>query len=433
MTKVITAPRKFDCEDKLGLFGDEKDYELLVDWDCDFYAPTPMGEENSETNIIFKFRKDWFTQEQQDEAYKGLREAAGSTENRGLAAGKEKTVALGTRDWVTNYHDALLQYFMKPSATLDGSDPVEAIKQEYKGREKIADDSRGKVWLAQKVAEEDFVFENWVEDGRALPKDEMIAEATRVHDKLTSTTSYANSVFSGIAGYFDRYPRIPFGRPTTYTRDNYDKFKRAFPFLQQLSKGFEELLPVRYGKQIEACNSLDPKFIIPGTAFTTATVNKTFRTAYHRDQGDLNEGFSNLTVVSNNGKYSGGYLILPEYKVAVNIRPGDLLLINNHDGIHGNTPMVMEDDGAERISFVCYFREKMLELGSWDYERAREDYVNHRRLDKEHPLQRPLWNGISPGMWDEKEWYDFLESKLGNDTVVKYHPDSQSSSLESFF
>ena len=30
MTKVITAPRKFDCEDKLGLFGDEKDYELSL-------------------------------------------------------------------------------------------------------------------------------------------------------------------------------------------------------------------------------------------------------------------------------------------------------------------------------------------------------------------------------------------------------------------
>ena len=61
MTKVITAPKKFDCEDKLGLFGDENDYELLCDWDCDFYAPTPMGEENSEANIIFKFRKNWFT------------------------------------------------------------------------------------------------------------------------------------------------------------------------------------------------------------------------------------------------------------------------------------------------------------------------------------------------------------------------------------
>ena len=73
----------------------------------------------------------------------------------------------------------------------------------------------------------------------------MIAEATRVNNKLTSLTSYANSVFSGIAGYFDRYPRIPFGRPTTYTRDNYAKFEKSFPFLQQLSKGFAELLPDR--------------------------------------------------------------------------------------------------------------------------------------------------------------------------------------------
>ena len=230
-----------------------------------------MGEENSEANIIFKFRKNWFTQDQQDKAYNGLREAAGATENRGLAAGSEKTVALGTRDWVTNYHNALIQYFMSPSATLDGSDPVEAIQLEYKGREKIADDSRGKVWLAQKVAEEDFVFDNWVEEIRGLPREEMVKEATRVNDKLTSTTSYANSVFSGIAGFFDRYPRIPFGRPTTFTRDNPEKFEQGFPFLQQLSKGFGELLPVRYGKQQEACNKLDNKFIIPGTVFTTAT------------------------------------------------------------------------------------------------------------------------------------------------------------------
>ena len=433
MTKVITAPKKFDCEDKIGRFGDEKDYELLCDWDCDFYAPTPMGEENSEANIIFKFRKNWFTQEQMDEAYAGLREAAVASENRGLAAGIEKTVSLGSRDWVTNYHEELLQYFQNPGATLDGSDPVETIKEKFKGRETIADDSRGNVWLRQKVDEEGFVFEEWVEEIRQLPKDKMITEANRVREKLTSTTSYANSVFSGIAGYFDRYPRIPFGRPTTYTRDNYDMFQKSFPFLQQLSKGFEELLPHRYGKQIEACEKLDSKFVIPKTPFTTVTVNKTFRTAYHRDFGDLHEGFSNLTVVSNNSKYSGGYLILPEYKVAINIRPGDLLLINNHEGIHGNTPMVMESEDAERISFVCYFREKMLELGSWDYEQVREQYVIARRTNKDHPLQRKLWNGISPGMWDEEEWYNFLESKLGKEVVSKYHPDSEASSLESFF
>ena len=90
MVRVITAPKKYDCENKLGFFGNENDYDELIENDCDFYAPMPMGEENSEENIIFKFRKNWFTKEQQDEADAGLREAATSTENRGLAAGKEK-------------------------------------------------------------------------------------------------------------------------------------------------------------------------------------------------------------------------------------------------------------------------------------------------------------------------------------------------------
>ena len=30
MTKIITAPKKFDCEDKLGFFGDKEDYELAA-------------------------------------------------------------------------------------------------------------------------------------------------------------------------------------------------------------------------------------------------------------------------------------------------------------------------------------------------------------------------------------------------------------------
>jgi hypothetical protein len=240
-------------------------------------------------------------------------------------------------------------------------------------------------------------------------------------------------VWSGIAGYFDRYPRIPYGRATSFTEKNPEKFAMGFPFLQKLSDGFKQLLPERFAKQKEACDKMDPKFIIPGTVFTTATVNKTFRTAAHRDAGDLKEGFSNLTVVSNNGKYKGGYLVLPEYRVAVNIRPGDLLLINNHEGIHGNTEMIVEDPEAERISFVCYFREKMLELGSWNYELTRKNYVEDRRRNKNHPLQRELWNGVSENMWKDQEWYDYLTSKLGKETLYKYHPEANKSSLEAFF
>ena len=430
-TKVITAANKIDCEHLLATFVDHSHYDPLVEYDCDFYAPSIDGI-NSEKNILFKFRKNWFTKEQQDLAYKGLREAAVETQNRGVAAGPKGT-KLGGRDWVTEYQEEMLEALSKYETTLDGSNPITTITEKYKGKDKTSAGNRGSVWLKNKVTDEGFIFEEWLNEIKSLSRDEIVKEAIRVKSKLTSTTSYAQAVWSGIAGYFDRYPRIPYGRATAFTEKNPEKFAMGFPFLQKLSDGFKQLLPERFAKQKEACDKMDPKFIIPGTVFTTATVNKTFRTAAHRDAGDLNEGFSNLTVVSNNGKYKGGYLVLPEYKVAVNIRPGDLLLINNHEGIHGNTEMTVEDPEAERISFVCYFREKMLELGSWNYELTRKNYVEERRRNKSHPLQRELWNGVSENMWKEQEWYEYLTSKLGKDTLHKYHPEANKSSLEAFF
>jgi hypothetical protein len=150
-------------------------------------------------------------------------------------------------------------------------------------------------------------------------------------------------------------------------------------------------------------------------------VNKTFRTAAHYDAGDFTEGLSNLLVLSNDGKFTGGYLIAPEYRIAVNVRPGDLLLINNHEVMHGNTPIVCEE-GSERISLVVYFREKMLELGSKQYEDCRYAFIESRRTNKDHPLQRKLWNGVSPGCFDTDEWKDYLVTNLGVETAKQYEP-----------
>ena len=294
---------------------------------------------------------------------------------------------------------------------------------------------RGLVWLSALVKQDDFSFENWLENVSNLSVTERKKEAHKVENKYISDTTYANQVNSGIAGWFDRYPRIPYGRATAYTQHSFDKFKMSFPFLQTLDRGFAELLPTRHAAQREAADEIDPAFLVPETVFTTITVNKTFRTAAHRDAGDFTNGLSNLLVLSNNGNYSGGYLILPEVRVAVNVRPGDLLLVNNHEYIHGNTPIIINDEVSERISLVCYLREKMLELGSKEYEDHRFNYVESRRKNPEHPLQRRLWNGISEGMWDEQEWYDYLERIGGRAMVEKYHPKAYEkiSTLEDLF
>ena len=447
MVKVIVAERKYDCSHLLGQFVDESHYDFLIEEDCDVYMPADCDLATQadcdkdcsscdtgadEKRIVLKFRKNYFSKEQQDQAYIGLREAATETQNRGLAAGP-RAEKLGNREWVTEYEYDILDYFVNPGANLFGADPIEEIRAAHKNK-KPSPSNRNNVWGISAVKKDNFVFEDWVEATKNLPEAEMIAAANHVIKKYVCATTYANGVMSGIAGWYDRYPRIPYGRATSYTSREPEKFAMAYPFLQTLAKGFKDLLPWRYNNQMEAAKKLDPRFLVPGTPFTTITVNKTFRTAAHYDAGDLTTGLSNLLVLSNNGNYTGGYLIAPEYRVAVNVRPGDLLLINNHEVMHGNTPIVLGDEEAERVSLVCYFREKMLELGSKEYEDTRYDFVEHRKNDKEHPEQRPLWNGVSAGMWESKEWYDFCEKQLGRDELLKYHPEAAGQqSLEEFF
>ena len=432
--KVIVADRIHDSEHLLGQFLDESHYDVVINEDTDGYLPAGEmdSSEPNESRIAFKFRKNYFSKEEQELAYKGLREAATETQNRGLAAGPRKG-SLGNREWVKEYEYDILDAFMKPTENLFGEDPIEEIRAKYKDKPDVVS-TRAQVWSVEKVKKENFVFEEWVDKTKQLSQDDAKKEAERVANDLVCATTYANSVNSGIAGWFDRYPRIPYGRATSYTRDNWDKFQMAFPFLQSLAKGFKDLLPWRYGNQMEAASKIDPAFRIPGTPFTTVTVNKTFRTAAHRDAGDFDAGLSNLLVLSNDGNYTGGYLVFPEIRTAVNVRPGDLLLVNNHEVIHGNTPIELGSDESERISLVVYLREKMLELGSKEYEETRYNFVESRRKNPEHPDQRPLWNGITPGMWESEEWYNYCESKLGREELVKYHPNAESGvTLEEFF
>lgn len=450
MVKIIVAKEKHNCEHLLGTFLDESHYDILVEEDTDCFsipscdlstvaACQPQTDCATcekgidERRVAFKFRKNFFSVEEQKEAYEGLRAGATETQNRGLAAGPREGTTIG-RDWVSLYELEVLNYLIEQSATLFDESELDSIKKKYAGREREAG-SDGIVWLTNKTR--DWKFDTWLEEVVKLPMEEQIKQAKMVNDVYMSSTRYAAPVLSGVAGFFDRYVRIPYGRETSYTRNHREQFNRALPFLQTLNKGFKELLPWRWGNQKAASDKVDPRFIVEGTVFSTITVNNTFRTAAHRDAGDFSDGLSNLLVLSNDGNYTGGYLIFPEYRVAVNVRPGDLLLVNNHEIIHGNTPIVPGTPESERISLVCYLREGMLDLGSKEYEDCRYNFVEHCRLNKDHKFQRERWNGIYPGMWTGKEWYDYAIAHLGRDEVAKYDPDviaaNEVANLDEFF
>jgi len=435
MVKIIYCDKKYDTEHRLGHFLDESDYDVMLDEDFDLYGPSIDGS-MTEENVIAKFRKNWFTDEEQQLAYDGLREAATESQNRGMAAGPRGEVLSATgrggREWVTPYQMDVLEWLLRPLNQFQ-EETLDEIKKRHSG--KPVEDTRGLVWKIAAIktdyGEYYGFFEKWLDGVIKLPREQQIKEAKKVKSKYISETNYAQSVMSGVAGYFGRYPRIPWGRVTSYTEKNEDKFKLAFPFLNKLDKGFSELLPQRWAKQRAAANKLDPRFLIDKTVFTTLTVNYNWRTAAHYDAGDLDEGFSNLAGITNKGKgWKGGELVLPQYRAAVALKAGDLLLVANHTAIHGNLPLTggEEDD---RVSVVAYFREDMLKLKSFEYEMLRKQFVTERSKNKSHPDWRPLWNGVSPGCFQSEEWANYLKAHNMEDEDGLVN--QQISSLDAFF
>lgn len=164
-------------------------------------------------------------------------------------------------------------------------------------------------------------------------------------------------VVSGVAGFFERSVRYPYCHPCGWNQQNPEKWARVVPLAQKVSELYREYVPERWAVQKEVCDRTVSDYVIPQTVFTTITMNMNFRTSAHKDAGDLPEGFSCLSVIRE-GKYSGGHLVFPNYRVAVELRTGDLILFDPHE-FHGNTMIVPISPKAKRMSLVYYYRELM--------------------------------------------------------------------------
>lgn len=164
-------------------------------------------------------------------------------------------------------------------------------------------------------------------------------------------------VNSGLVGSFERTARLPYCRKCAWNADYPEKFSKILPLVQEASNVFAANCRDRYDVQKSFVDRTHPDWIVPGTVYTTLTINKNFRTACHLDAGDLVEGFSNILVIRQ-GVFKGGYLVLPNYRVAVALDTHDLLMFDAHE-FHGNTQIIPMTKDAERCSIVLYYREKM--------------------------------------------------------------------------
>jgi hypothetical protein len=204
MVEVIVR-KKIDSEETMGHFISKEYYDRVIETDCDLYAEALDGS-TTEANIIFKYRKNIFTKEEQDAAYAGLREAATESQNRGMAAGP-RGAQLGqekrqNRDWVTAEHLEILSFLSRPLNSIEDGTTIESIRESHKRGSK--EETRGQVWLRSEVTkvypEYHGWFDKWVNGLHNKTREEQIEEAKYVVDTYISETNYAQSVMSGIAG-----------------------------------------------------------------------------------------------------------------------------------------------------------------------------------------------------------------------------------------
>jgi len=312
----------------------QKDMTIFED-DVDVYAiahPDDVKEGKPKRKLLLKFRKGVFTPEQVQVGWDAFRLLAIPSRNRGAAAG-----------------------------------PI---------------DLKGVYWSQRKPVETTGWSTKYMQDGKP------------------SKMRVNNVVASGVIGNYEKTPFL--GQPcrmTGYTRRGLKQYLHGIPFIEAIDSAFKALVPEAHKKQ-KAAVSKKPMYQIADTAFSTLTVNMNFRTAMHKDAGDFQEGFGNLSVIEW-GRYHGGETLLPQYGVGVNLRTGDFVALDVHQW-HCNAPIketaedaafnktlpdirtrdpatgvVGSQERYQRISFVCYFREKLSECKESDTR----DYYKKIKFD----------------------------------------------------
>ena len=192
---------------------------------------------------------------------------------------------------------------------------------------------------------------------------------------IESKQATSNLSQSNIVGFYDKPDRNLKGkgspcRLTAFNRDYPELWENSLPFLKECDNQFKILVPEKYSNQLNRANIV-PEYSIEDTAFSTVTINYSWRTALHKDAGDYQDGFGNLIVLEdhlNQNTYTGGYTGFPQYGIAVNVRHGDFLAMDVHEW-HCNTEIEPVHDEIygkwsdmekknkwylNRLSVVCY-------------------------------------------------------------------------------
>jgi hypothetical protein len=271
-------------------------------------------------------------------------------------------------------------------------------------------------------------FDNWLEDWLlAENKAEYAANSFKI---FVSKQGRANGVLSNVLGFIDRAPRVPYGRLSSSTKERYDDFVSHKPFYLQASDLYKDTLPEEWEYIHNVMkNCKDERYTLLGTkTFSTITINYNFPTFFHYDGNNNPRGVAVLTALTNESypgeKFDGSYFVLPELRLAFDIRKGDFFVGDNCNLMHGQTEQINKTKDADNIIFVFYARDGMSKLEDYDTEVCRRSFVLHVRDNLSGKYQKSSsgkFTGVFPGMWSSEEWAEYKAKHCPQASNTNYH------------
>jgi hypothetical protein len=151
--------------------------------------------------------------------------------------------------------------------------------------------------------------------------------------------------------------------PRVALREDYCRFSadtkkdpQMFAHLNKAAKELWDLYQADYpemSKNFAAEAALiDNDWMKTGTPFSTININKNFAIKYHVDAGNIASVYSNVLISKKLA--TGGYFVMPEYRLALAQDDGWIAIVDGVNVIHGVTPITYLGKNSHRNSFVFY-------------------------------------------------------------------------------
>lgn len=152
-------------------------------------------------------------------------------------------------------------------------------------------------------------------------------------------------------------PRRDYCTSASLSRDYPAEHEIIAKYALMVSAYYREFNPERYSEHEQQTTKILDEWRLKSSPFTSGIVNKNNPLPYHFDTGNFTGVWSNMLAFKHG--CSGGFLAMPEYRVAFAVPNNSLLMFDGQSILHGVTPFELRSQDAYRYTIVYYSLKRM--------------------------------------------------------------------------